>query len=48
MTCDGCVKDVSDALYKLGGITKVEADLEKQLVSVEGTGKMNPYTREAT
>ncbi|KAI0115157.1 Cu,Zn superoxide dismutase-like protein [Daldinia grandis] len=37
MTCDGCVKDVSDALYKLGGITKVEADLEKQLVSVEGT-----------
>ncbi|KAI1464765.1 Cu,Zn superoxide dismutase-like protein [Daldinia caldariorum] len=37
MTCDGCVKDVSDALYKLGGITKVEADLEKQLISVEGT-----------
>ncbi|KAF9877902.1 putative heavy-metal-associated domain-containing protein [Colletotrichum karsti] len=38
MTCDGCVKDVSDSLYKLGGITKVEADLKDQLISVEGTG----------
>lgn len=38
MTCDSCVKDVSDSLYKLGGITKVEANLEDQLLSVEGTG----------
>ncbi|KAF4848655.1 Superoxide dismutase 1 copper chaperone [Colletotrichum siamense] len=38
MTCDSCVKDVSDSLYKLGGITKVEADLKDQLLSVEGTG----------
>ncbi|CAI0652811.1 unnamed protein product [Colletotrichum noveboracense] len=37
MTCDSCVKDVSDSLYKLGGITKVEADLKDQLLSVEGT-----------
>ncbi|WYZ39828.1 hypothetical protein EsH8_IV_000169 [Colletotrichum jinshuiense] len=37
MTCDSCVKDVSDSLYKLGGITKVEANLVDQLLSVEGT-----------
>ncbi|EQB49762.1 heavy-metal-associated domain-containing protein [Colletotrichum gloeosporioides Cg-14] len=40
MTCDSCVKDVSDSLYKLGGITKVEADLKDQLLSVEGTGTL--------
>ena len=38
MTCDGCVKDISDALYRLGGITKVEGNLKDQLISVEGTG----------
>lgn len=38
MRCDACVKDVSDTLYKLGGITKVEANLKDQLVLVEGTG----------
>lgn len=38
MTCDGCVKAVSDSLFKLGGITKVDANLKDQLVSVEGTG----------
>ncbi|KAK3380420.1 superoxide dismutase [Lasiosphaeria ovina] len=37
MTCDSCVKDVSGALHKLQGITKVEANLPDQLVSVEGT-----------
>ncbi|KAK0646431.1 superoxide dismutase [Cercophora newfieldiana] len=37
MTCDGCVKDISGALHKLQGITKVEANLQEQLVSVEGT-----------
>ncbi|KAF6812776.1 superoxide dismutase 1 copper chaperone (heavy-metal-associated domain-containing protein) [Colletotrichum sojae] len=37
MTCDSCVKDVSDSLYKLGGITKVEANLKDQLLSIEGT-----------
>ncbi|KAK3944218.1 superoxide dismutase 1 copper chaperone [Diplogelasinospora grovesii] len=37
MTCDGCVKDISGALYKLPGITKVEANLQDQLVTVEGT-----------
>lgn len=38
MTCDSCVKDVSDTLHKLQGIRKVEANLQAQLVSVEGTG----------
>ncbi|KAI0840660.1 Cu,Zn superoxide dismutase-like protein [Hypoxylon sp. FL0890] len=37
MTCDGCVKSVSDALYSLEGVTKVEANLKDQLVAVEGT-----------
>ncbi|TLD30960.1 hypothetical protein PspLS_02035 [Pyricularia sp. CBS 133598] len=37
MTCDSCVKDVSDAVQKLGGITKVDANLKDQLVSIEGT-----------
>jgi copper chaperone for superoxide dismutase len=38
MTCDGCVKDVLESLYKVKGITKAEANLRDQLVSVEGTG----------
>ncbi|KAI1200403.1 heavy-metal-associated domain-containing protein [Nemania serpens] len=37
MTCDSCVKSVSDALFSLDGVTGVDANLEKQLVSVEGT-----------
>ncbi|KAK2612198.1 copper chaperone [Conoideocrella luteorostrata] len=36
LSCNGCVKAVSDSLYQLGGITKVEGDLEDQLISVEG------------
>jgi copper chaperone for superoxide dismutase len=39
MTCDGCVKDVSDSLYKVKGISKVDAQLKEQLVSIEGTGQ---------
>ena len=35
--CDSCVKDVSGALNKLDGISKVEANLEDQLIFVEGT-----------
>jgi cation transport ATPase len=38
MTCDSCVKDVSETLHRLQGIKKVEANLQDQLVSVEGTG----------
>lgn len=38
MTCEGCVKSVSDSLYKLDGIAKVEANLQDQLVRIEGTG----------
>ncbi|KAF2843311.1 Cu,Zn superoxide dismutase-like protein [Patellaria atrata CBS 101060] len=37
MTCDSCVKDVSTSLYKVDGIHKVNADLAKQLISIEGT-----------
>ncbi|KAI1268514.1 Cu,Zn superoxide dismutase-like protein [Xylariaceae sp. FL1019] len=37
MTCDHCVKSVSDALFNLDGITKVDANLKDQLVAVEGT-----------
>lgn len=40
MTCDGCAKDIAGALHKLPGITKVDANVEDQLVSIEGTG---PY-----
>lgn len=38
MTCEGCVKDISASLYKLDGISKVEANLADQLVRIEGTG----------
>ncbi len=41
MTCDGCAKDVSDALHKLPGIIKVEPNVQEQLVSIEGTGLFN-------
>ncbi|KAK4250594.1 superoxide dismutase [Corynascus novoguineensis] len=37
MTCDGCAKDITGALNKLPGISKVEANVKEQLVSVEGT-----------
>ncbi|KAK7408001.1 copper chaperone [Neonectria punicea] len=39
LSCDGCIKSVSDSLYKIGGISKVEGNLKDQLISVEGTGK---------
>ncbi|SPO02895.1 probable LYS7 - copper chaperone for superoxide dismutase Sod1p [Cephalotrichum gorgonifer] len=37
MKCGDCVKHVSDTLYDLGGISKVDANLKDQLVLVEGT-----------
>jgi copper chaperone for superoxide dismutase len=37
LSCESCVKDVSESLYKLGNITKVEANLKDQLISVEGS-----------
>ncbi|KAG2412478.1 hypothetical protein HFD88_010035 [Aspergillus terreus] len=37
MTCEGCVKDVSNSLKKIEGINKVEASLKDQLVFIEGT-----------
>lgn len=38
LSCNGCVKTVSDSIYKLGGVSKVEGSLEDQLISVEGFG----------
>ncbi|KAF7537540.1 hypothetical protein G7Z17_g12834 [Cylindrodendrum hubeiense] len=35
LSCDGCIKAVSDSLYKIGGISKVEGNLKDQLISVE-------------
>lgn len=35
--CDSCVKDVSAALNKVDGVTKIEANLQDQLVFIEGT-----------
>jgi copper chaperone for superoxide dismutase len=43
MTCQSCINDVSDSLYKLGGILKVEANLKDQLVSIEGTGRQHQF-----
>ncbi|KAJ5569805.1 superoxide dismutase copper chaperone Lys7 [Penicillium hispanicum] len=37
MTCEGCVKDISNSLYKVDGIKKVDANLKDQLVFIEGT-----------
>ncbi|KAG5935120.1 hypothetical protein E4U60_003360 [Claviceps pazoutovae] len=37
LSCDGCIKAVSDSLYTLGGITKVQGNLTDQLISVEGS-----------
>ncbi|KAG6007178.1 hypothetical protein E4U21_006281 [Claviceps maximensis] len=37
LSCDGCIKTVSDSLFKLGGITKVQGNLADQLISVEGS-----------
>ena len=37
LTCEDCIKDISQSLYKLNGIKNVEADLQSQLVSIEGT-----------
>ncbi|KAJ5673755.1 hypothetical protein N7462_009194 [Penicillium macrosclerotiorum] len=37
MTCEGCVKDISNSLHKVDGVNKVEADLKDQLVFIEGT-----------
>ncbi|KAF2865865.1 superoxide dismutase [Massariosphaeria phaeospora] len=37
MTCESCIKDISGSLHQLSGIKKVTANLEDQLVSIEGT-----------
>ncbi|KAG5981803.1 hypothetical protein E4U55_002556 [Claviceps digitariae] len=37
LSCSECIKAVSDSLYKLGGITKVQGNLADQLISVEGS-----------
>ena len=37
LSCEGCVKSVSDALHKLGGITKIEGNVKDQLITIEGS-----------
>ncbi|KAF7159199.1 hypothetical protein CNMCM5623_004471 [Aspergillus felis] len=37
MTCESCVKDVTNSLYNVEGVKKVEANLKDQLVLIEGT-----------
>ncbi|KAK2813623.1 hypothetical protein FQN50_000018 [Emmonsiellopsis sp. PD_5] len=37
LTCDGCIKDVSQSLYALDGVKNVEGNLKDQLLLVEGT-----------
>jgi copper chaperone for superoxide dismutase len=37
LSCESCIKEVSTSLYKLNGITKVTANLQEQLVSIEGS-----------
>ncbi|GAB7351432.1 hypothetical protein MBLNU459_g2098t1 [Dothideomycetes sp. NU459] len=37
LSCEACVKHVSTSLYKLDGIQNVHANLQQQLVSVQGT-----------
>ena len=45
LSCDGCIKDVSEVLHKVPGISKVEGNLEEQLLSIEGTGILLPALR---
>ncbi|KAI4959623.1 hypothetical protein J4E86_003346 [Alternaria arbusti] len=37
MTCQSCINDIEGSLQQLGGVNKITANLEDQLVSVEGT-----------
>lgn len=39
LSCNDCIKAVSDSLYQLGGISKVQGDLQNQIISVEGVGE---------
>jgi len=36
MTCDSCVTELSQVLKNINGISKVDANLEKQIVAVQG------------
>ncbi|KAH8653415.1 superoxide dismutase [Xylariales sp. PMI_506] len=48
MSCDDCVKAVSDSLYSLPGIIKVDANLKDQLVAVEAAPSAIVSAIEAT
>ncbi|KAF8473922.1 putative superoxide dismutase copper chaperone Lys7 [Kalaharituber pfeilii] len=37
MTCNSCVKSISDVLYAVPGVDKVQCDLDAQLVTIDGT-----------
>ncbi|KAF2672591.1 superoxide dismutase copper chaperone-like protein [Microthyrium microscopicum] len=36
MTCNSCVKEISEAVKDLAGISKIDADIAKQIVAIEG------------
>jgi copper chaperone CopZ len=35
MTCDGCKRSITKSINTLQGITKLEIDLEKKMITVE-------------
>ncbi|KAK6436846.1 copper chaperone [Oleoguttula sp. CCFEE 5521] len=37
LSCEDCIKSVSESLYKLNGISNVSADLKAQLIHITGT-----------
>lgn len=37
LSCQGCIKEVTTSLHNLSGINKVDADLNQQIIAVEGT-----------
>lgn len=41
MTCDHCVRAVTEELAKLDGVTNVEADLETGVVTIESDGPIH-------
>lgn len=41
MTCDHCVRAVTEELGKLEGVTNVEADLETGVVTIESDGPID-------
>lgn len=47
MSCGHCEKAVKESLGELEGVTKVEVDLDKKLVEVEGENLVDNLIKEA-